>query len=264
VTKPLALGALRIVDVMLHKESSVPALRKELGEKGWEALVGRLGEEPVEYLGSGFVGSAFLLESGKVLKFTNKAELHSADILMNDYSGVHPEDAEGFPPRREPHPNVIQIHDAFALLQNETEERIFGVGVVVKDAVDEVLDSVADPELFRAAERLVGNWEAPDIAPRRPYYLRPVPEAIEADCWDLEQWVERSAKLRLSPVEKALRNDLAAGIEHLLDLDLCPGDLLTMSNIGIKGGRAVFFDIMNSSAPVLTEEDIPVVWGPKR
>lgn len=238
MTKALGLAAWPIVEVM-EKDPSISALKKALGQAGWTALVTRLGEAPTKYLGSGFTGSAFLLPSGRVLKFTGNAELDASDVLLFS----------------EPHANVIRIHDAFALLQNEGDKRIFGVAVVVKDAVDEVLDKVRDPELYEAAERLVGSWE-PAAAP-------PDMDPVEADCWRLDEWIRESGRLELTPVERSLRDDLVRGIKYLRKLDLCPGDLLEMSNIGIKDGRAVFFDIMNQRTPFLTEEDIPVVWGLK-
>jgi len=254
VTKPLALAAWPITDAM-KKSPEISSLKKVLGKEGWRALVERLGEEPVSYLGSGFTGSAFLLPSGKVLKFTTNAELDAADILMNDYSGEEPDDAEGRPPKARQHPNVIAIHDAFALLQKEHDDRIFGVAVVVKDQVDEVLDELQDPELYQAAQRLVGSWEPPE-APEDM-------DRVEADCWKLEEWIRESGELKLSPIEGALREDLVAGIRYLRSLFLCPGDLLEMSNVGIKDGRAVFFDVMNQRTPRLTEEEVSVVWGLK-
>lgn len=254
MTKPLGLAAWPITDAMA-KDPTVSALKKALGKNAWDALVKRLGEAPVEYLGSGFTGSAFLLYSGKVVKFTGNAELEAADLLMNDYEGIRPDDSEGRPPKNEPHPNVIQVHDAFAILQKETEDRIFGVAVVVKDQVDEVFDQLQDPELYAAASRLIGSWEPPE-APEDM-------SRLEADCWKLEEWVRETGKLDLSPVEKALRQDLVAGIRYLRGFGLCPPDLLVMSNVGIKDGRAVFFDVMNQQPSRLTEEEVSVVWGLK-
>lgn len=235
--KDLALSAHPVINAVEDDPGNhVRALEKALGRKGYAALIRRLGEEPVKYLGSGFTGSAFLLPSGSVLKFGNNAELQAASLLS----------------RAEPHANVIGILDAFALVLRK-KDPLYGVGVVVKEMVDQVLDRLDDPELLRTALWLIGGWEPP---------LQP--EGMSKNHYGslmLETWLLETEGLELSPRDQSFRDDLAAGIDYLISLGLTPTDLIELSNIGIKDGRAVFFDVMNPETPRLTEEDVPVVWG---
>lgn len=213
------------------------ALRKALGESGYAALLFRLGERPTKYLGSGYTGSAFLLSSGNVLKFGNNSELFSATVLA----------------RARAHPNVIGILDAFALVLafRESATKLYGVGVIVKEAVDQVLDRLEDPALLRTALELVGGWDPP--------YQPDGMGQNEYGRLMLETWISETEALDLRGRDKLFRDDLAAGIEYLMSLGITPTDLIELSNIGIKDGRAVFFDVMNPETPRLTEEDVPVI-----
>lgn len=238
--KVLALAAWPVTDkIQQDPEHPFKGLKQGLGPAGYEALTKRLGEEPIDYLGSGFTGSAFLLPSGKVLKLTTNAELLAAIRLQK--AGEHP--------------NVATIHDAFAILQKDSQDRIFGVAVVVKDAVDGDIMSLGDPRLAEAAQKLIGWWE-----PALPTGGRP---RLQFDCESLQRWIDESAKLDLDDYEQVLRQDLVDGIDFLAANGLCPGDLLDFTNVGVKDGRAVFFDIMNQAMATILEGDVPSVWGLK-
>lgn len=242
--KSLALSAYPVTEAA-SRDPDRPdrALVKALGESGYAALLARLGlgERPVEYLGSGYTGSAFLLSSGNVLKFGNNSELFSATVLARAQAQAHP------------HPNVIGILDAFALVLafRESATKLYGVGVIVKEAVDQVLDRLDDPELLRTALDLVGGWEP-------PYQ----PEGMGKNEYGrmmLEHWISETEQLDLRGRDRMFRDDLASGIEYLMSLGITPTDLIELSNIGIKDGRAVFFDVMNPETPRLTEDDVPIV-----
>jgi hypothetical protein len=236
--KSLALAAYPVTEVVSSDpDDPQGALLAALGKQGYGALIGRIGEEPIRYLGSGYTGSAFLLPSGRVLKFGNNAELYAADVLM----------------RAEPHANVILILDAFALVLKETGKTLYGVAVIVKESVDQVLDRLDDPDLLRIALDLVGDWEPPTQ-----------PMGMSASRYGkmmLETWLSDTENLDLSQKEQSFRDDLAAGIEYLMSLGITPTDLIELSNIGIKDGRAVFFDVMAPETPKLVEGDVQIVWG---
>lgn len=238
--KALALAAWPVTDrIMKDPAHPFRGLKEGLGPAAYAAMLKRLGEEPVDYLGSGYTGSAFLLPSGKVLKLTTNAELLAAIQLQ----------------KAGPHPNIATIHDAFAILQKDSQDRIFGVAVVVKDAVDGDILSLGDMRLAAAAQKLIGWWE-----PAFPPGGRP---RLQFDCESLQRWIYESAKLDLDDYEQLLRQDLIDGIDYLAAHGLCPGDLLDFTNIGVKDGRAVFFDIMNQAMAAIFEDDVPSVWGLK-
>lgn len=102
------------------------ALEEAFGDSGdrlYREIVQRAGEEPGEELGHGMWGVAYLLPSGRALKITaSPGEVRAMKILQE----VN-------------HPNLVRVHDVFTVQSNGS-----GVGVVVRDAVDDVLRNVLD------------------------------------------------------------------------------------------------------------------------
>jgi serine/threonine protein kinase len=93
------------------------------GDRVYKGIVQRVGEEPGEELGHGMWGVVYSLPSGKALKITaSPGEVRAMKILQE----VN-------------HPNIVRVHDVFTVQANGR-----GVGVIVRDAVDDILRNVLD------------------------------------------------------------------------------------------------------------------------
>jgi hypothetical protein len=105
------------------------ALRESFGDSGewmYEQIVERALEKPGEEIGHGMRGVVYELPSGLALKVTSSpGEVRAMEIL-----------------KKVQHPNLVEVHDVFTV--NDLNDRDNGVGVIIRDKVDEVLRNVLD------------------------------------------------------------------------------------------------------------------------
>lgn len=187
------------------------------GKSLYKKIVDRIGEEPESELGHGMAGVAYLLPSGKCLKVTSSVgELQAMQILK----GVR-------------HPNLVHVYDVFAVKDGGR-----GVGIVLRDTVDEIIYEILDEgqkRLLNIAKTNAGMKYGDLIH----------------DGADEEEALEAGMKAYLSYLRKWRRERLFSGIisgvEKLRKLGILGIDFHEF-NIGVDGEhtsdeRAVIFDM---------------------
>lgn len=195
-----------------------------LGPAAARAAVARAGGAPVRFLGSGLFGTAYLLPSGRVLKFTDAAELAAA-LRMSGF---------------QEHPNLATVRDAFAV-----RGRMGCAAAVVRDAVDFPLcdgPRWIDPlvgVLFASAERTILSYRRTDREMReRGWTERRMAREV------MRRFAAHARAARLGSARlRSIRDGIVAGVEELLRRGIPDDTTLNTENIGLKDGRAVIFDI---------------------
>lgn len=231
--EPPSMGAIP-EDVRLQRpwERTFPladALENIFGRKAapgiLERVLGRVGEEPAEELGGGEKGVAYLLPSGRVLKLTaDEDELRAVALL-----------------RGKDRPNLVRVHDAFYVRDGGN-----GTGVVVRDAVDEVLGwSGRYPNLASLLRFSVVLANDVYIQRRGTYGAR---RALRDAMGFLADEIREPKTHRLDAHERALVPGILAAMSALEALGIYTIDFAP-NNVGLVDGRPVLFDLSAASVP---------------
>jgi hypothetical protein len=196
------------------------ALQETFGEAGdriYKEIVQRAGEEPGEELGHGMWGVVYQLPSGRALKVTaSPGEVRAMKVLQ----GVH-------------HPNIVRIHDVFMVPPNGG-----GVGVVVRDAVDDVLRNVLDQGQSNLLN--IAKTNAAMTYDKLSREGMPEGQALDQGMKAFTQYLRKWRQEPLFP-------GIISGVEKLRKLGLVGIDLHE-ANIGVDDpgtdkARPVIFDI---------------------
>lgn len=233
-TAPPMMGAVP-EDVRLQRpwEATFPlmdALGNIFGKKAapeiHEKVIRRVKEEPVQELGAGEKGVAYLLPSGRVLKLTaDEDELRAAALI-----------------RGKDVPNVVRIHDAFYVREGDS-----GTGVIVRDAVDEALGwSGRYPNLASLLRFSVVL--ANDVFIQRSGAYDDERRALRDAMGFLADEIRDPKTHRLDAHERALVPGILAAMAALDKLGIYTIDLAP-NNLGVTEGRPVVFDLSNASVP---------------
>jgi serine/threonine protein kinase len=183
----------------------------------YKGIVQRVGEEPGEELGHGMWGVVYSLPSGKALKITaSPGEVRAMKVL-----------------REVNHPNIVRVHDVFTAQANGR-----GVGVVVRDAVDEILRNVLDQG--RSNLLNIAKTNAAMAYDKLSREGMPEGEALDGG---MKAFTSYLRKWRAEP----LFPGIISGVEKLRKLGLVGIDLHE-ANIGVDDPgtaeeRPVIFDI---------------------
>lgn len=221
----------------------------ETGGRLYKVIVDRIGYDPGEALGYGSFGTAYSLigTDRKILKITG-------DMSEMEVMSALPD-----------HPNLAEVYDAFVVkLPSVTitgEEQ--GIGVLVKERVDETLTQNAPMDVKRAIagarevardilDSRLDRGDSPQLAAE---------DAMQHFLVELEIW--RDA-LRSKKKSRAIVDGVFAGLEALYDEGIYTIDA-HLSNLGIIHGRpnrVVFFDIGAASTDADHKVELPVLANP--
>jgi hypothetical protein len=186
-------------------------------EKIAQKIYDRVGERPKVILGTGDMGIAYGLPSGKVLKITRDlTEVQAMAAIM----------------RGPEHPNLARIFDAFYAVNDPESRRPTGAGVIVREAIDGTLMQADGYEELRGSLRLA-VYEGDSVISELSDYcsgMKRLMKALEADASNFSAF----ERLMLEGILSAVRAAQSLGI---CSIDFGPG------NIGIIGTRPVLFDI---------------------
>lgn len=197
---------------------------KVKGSRAYRLMADRLGEEPESLLGVGTQGAAYLLPSGRVLKFTkDDGELWAADFIQSQ-RGI---------------PGLPTFFDSFTLADRQKR---LGIGVLVREYVD-----LEPPEGYAPLVEFI-NWAEGQAA-----------SGMENTVGELKESMGKLLKILDSQrVPRRFREEVsnfAEGIRTLYDAGYYTMDY--SSNFGFQGTQPVLFDVsVNTKTPPRT----PVLW----
>jgi hypothetical protein len=208
------------------------------GQAMAEKVLKRVGSTVVRVLGTGAMGVAFLLESGRVLKLTrDHNELEAAQALM-----------------RKRHPNITRFYDVFIARNG------LGTGVIVRGSVDQNVGLLARtmPEFLplakalreatdRAAEVVTGSRRSLYQAMNRWIgFLKDALEGVEVEP-GVRLTIRDEYGNALTPAVRGVLGDAIAGAEFLRECGIFGFDFHA-GNVGVVMGevgamRGVIYDI---------------------
>ena len=199
------------------REALEVALGKKTGAAIYKQIVERVGRDPGPELGHGMKGVVYDLGDGRVLKLTADASEIEAMTLI----------------RKEPHVNLVMVHDAFVVCRGKS-----GVGVVVREWVGNVLSNMDDVEGFKdsvsmaishASDRLDEYEEDHDID-----------QAFRQAAEDLLVYLEDIGK---DDDTHIIESGLRAGIADLIGMGVYGIDFDSRNIAVDNSGTAVIFDV---------------------
>lgn len=209
----------------IYKDELPDALVRDLGPREAlqvsEKIFSRIKERPVQILGSGTMGVAYLLPSGKVLKLTSDEDEVDAMNLMKEKRGT---------------PNLLSVYDVFTVKTSRGP-----MGVIVRDDAGDSIQSLHERYPFLSGFLTILQDQAAEVYYDRRREVGNKEARWEAMLFYAQALMDDDYREHLRPEELALLPDIAKAVHALMEIGVYTIDLLP-DNIAIRDGEIFVFD----------------------